>query len=107
MDFILIHKSDTVNSPFNHVGITEEQIGQITQSEEIFKLIVTQYLDNLRMDAYAFAITSEKYAELKVIETAMYDLLNSVQWLGEAKAEFDRQQVIKEAEEKTKSNKKV
>lgn len=105
--YILVEKQIGEQNPFNNTQISEEQIGEITQSEKILQLIVGQYLANIRLNAYALTATPEEYATLQTAERVLNNLLEFVHSLPEAKKEFDRLQVIKEAEEKAKSSKKI
>lgn len=105
--YILINKDIGEQNPFNGLQITEEQIGEITQSEKILQLIVGQYLANIRLNAYALTATPEEYETLQTAEKVLNNLLDFVHALPEAKKDFDRLQVMKEAEEKAKSSKNV
>lgn len=106
MEYILLKKDISEQNPFNSLGISEEQIGEITQSEKILSLVVGQYLANIRLNAYALTATPEEYSKLQIAEETLNNLLLFMSQLSESKKEYDRQQVIKEAEEKTKSSKK-
>lgn len=105
--YILINKDIGEQNPFNGLQITEEQIWEITQSEKILQLIVGQYLANIRLNAYALTATPEEYETLQTAEKVLNNLLDFVHALPEAKKDFDRLQVMKEAEEKAKSSKNV